>query len=85
MNGLTKARKLKLQRTFIMKISYWLGLVRWWVALHVVMRRKDRNKIMYHFQFWRQAQATLRGPIFNKLERNAGYRVREERRWHGET
>lgn len=73
---------MKLQRTFITSIDYWLGLVRWWVALHV-MRKKDRNKVMYHFQFWREARAVLREPMFNRLERNAGYWVREEKKRHG--
>lgn len=68
-----------------MKISYWLGLARWWLALHVVMQRKDRNKVLYHFQFWREAQATLRGLTFARLERNAGHWVREEGARHGKT
>ena len=83
MNGSMQERNLKLQRTFITRIDYWLGLVRWWVATQVVMRRKDRDKVMYHFQFWREARATLRGPTFNRLERNAGYWVREEKKRHG--
>lgn len=77
-----KATNLKLHRTFITRISYWFGLVRWWLALRV-MGRKQRDKVLYHFQFWREAQATLRGPTFKRLERNAGYWVREERRRHG--
>lgn len=84
MNGTIPVTKLKLQRTFIMKISYWLGLARWWLALHV-MRRKDRNRVLYYFQFHSEAFATLRKPVFQRLERNAGYRIKEEaRRRHGQ-
>lgn len=73
---------LKLQRSFATSSLYYLGLVRWWLALRV-MGKKQRDKVMYHFQFWREARATLRGPTFNRLERNAGYWVREEKKRRG--
>jgi hypothetical protein len=47
------------------------------------MGKKQRDKVMYHFQFWREARAVLRGPTFNRLERNAGYWVREEKERRG--
>lgn len=74
--------KLRLQRSFATSSLYYLGLARWWIALRV-MGKKERNKIMYHFQFWREAKATLRGPIFKRLERSAGHWVREEKKRHG--
>lgn len=77
--------KLKLQQTSpIMKVKYWVGLARWWVALRV-MPKKQRRQTLFYFQFWRNAQATLRGPIFTRLEKSAAYAVRSEKTQHGKT
>ena len=74
--------KLRLRRTFITNSLYWLGLARWWIALHI-MPRKTRNQIMYYFEFWRETKAVLRGAVFDRIERGAKFAVREDGKRHG--
>jgi len=77
---MTKGRKLKLQRTFTMKISCWLGLARWWLALRF-MRSRDRFRVLYYFEFHKAAQVALRGPVLIRLERSASSRIKGKEKY----